>query len=236
MIQNDYKVVFQDLGLIAYGEAWAYQEKLFGEITQSKKEIQSGSSAIVTTPNYLLFCEHPHVYTLGKSGSMSNLLIDHIQLKAKDAEFFHIDRGGDITYHGPGQIVGYPILNLEYFVKGVKEYIYKLEESVILTLSEIGIKSERLPGAIGVWLEADTPRARKICAIGVRTSRWVSMHGFAFNVNTQLDYFTHINPCGYADKTVTSISNELGNAQDVDKIKSILKTKIAQVFGFNYSS
>jgi len=236
MIQNDYKVVFQDLGLIAYGEAWAYQEKLFGEITQSKKELQLGSSAIVTTPNYLLFCEHPHVYTLGKSGSMSNLLIDHIQLKAKDAEFFHIDRGGDITYHGPGQIVGYPILNLEYFVKGVKEYIYKLEESVILTLSEIGIKSERLPGAIGVWLEADTPRARKICAIGVRTSRWVSMHGFAFNVNTQLDYFTHINPCGYADKTVTSISNELGNAQDVDKIKSILKTKIAQVFGFNYSS
>ena len=236
MNQNDYKVVFQDLGLIAYSEAWAYQEKLFGEITQLKKELQSGSSAIVTTPNYLLFCEHPHVYTLGKSGSISNLLIDHIQLKAKDAEFFHIDRGGDITYHGPGQIVGYPILNLEYFVKGVKEYIYKLEESVILTLSEIGIKSERLPGAIGVWLETDTPRARKICAIGVRTSRWVSMHGFAFNVNTQLDYFTHINPCGYADKTVTSISNELGNAQDVDKIKSILKTKIAQVFGFNYSS
>ena len=236
MLQNNYKVVFQDLGLIAYNEAWSYQEKLFGEITQSKRDIQQGSSTSQTTPNYLLFCEHPHVYTLGKSGTISNLLIDHIQLKAKDAEFFHIDRGGDITYHGPGQIVGYPILNLEYFVKGVKEYIYKLEESVILTLDEIGIKSGRLSGAIGVWLDADTPRARKICAIGVRTSRWVSMHGFAFNVNTQLDYFAHINPCGYTDKAVTSVSNELGNVQDVDKIKSILKSKIAMVFEFNYAS
>lgn len=229
-------VIFQDLGLIAYKDAWEYQEKLFNEITLAKKEINAGKSSLQQTNNYLLFCEHPHVYTLGKSGSTSNLLIDHIQLQAKDAEFFHIDRGGDITYHGPGQIVGYPILNLEYFVSGVKDYIFKLEESVILTLKELGIDSTRLDGAIGVWLDVGTPRARKICAIGVRTSRWVSMHGFAFNVNTQLEYFSHINPCGFTDKAVTSLKQETGEKQDIERIKTLLRGNISKVFGMDLIS
>lgn len=226
-------VIYQDLGLIAYKDAWDYQENLFNEITLSKKEIRSGNSTLQYTNNYLLFCEHPHVYTLGKSGSVSNLLIDHIQLQAKDAEFFHIDRGGDITYHGPGQILGYPILNLEYFVSGVRNYIFKLEESVILTLAELGIESGRLDGAIGVWLDVGTPRVRKICAIGVRTSRWVSMHGFAFNINTQLEYFSHINPCGYTDKSVTSLKQEIGETQDIEGVKTILKKNISKVFGMD---
>jgi lipoyl(octanoyl) transferase len=225
------KVQFQDLGLIAYKDAWEYQEKLFNEITQAKKLISDGSSSKETTPNYLLFCEHKHVYTLGKSGSSDNLLINHIQLQANDAEFFHIDRGGDITYHGPGQIVGYPILNLEYFVTGVRDYIFKLEEAVILLLKEYNIEASRLDGAIGVWLETDTPRARKICAIGVRTSRWVSMHGFAFNVNTDLNYFAHINPCGYTDKAATSLQKELGELQDMEQVKKKLILKIEEVFG-----
>ena len=225
------KTEFRDLGLIAYKDAWDYQENLFNEISQAKREISNGTATIETTNNYLLFCEHKHVYTLGKSGSSDNLLINFIQLQAKEAEFFHIDRGGDITYHGPGQIVGYPILNLEYFVNGVKDYIFKLEESIILLLADYGIASERLEGAIGVWLETGTPRARKICAIGVRTSRWVSMHGFAFNVNTNLEYFNHINPCGYTDKAVTSLEKELGSPQDMETVKEKLKGRIAQVFG-----
>ncbi len=225
------KTEFRDLGLIAYKDAWDYQENLFNEISQAKREISNGTATIETTNNYLLFCEHKHVYTLGKSGSSDNLLINFIQLQAKEAEFFHIDRGGDITYHGPGQIVGYPILNLEYFVTGVKDYIFKLEESIILLLADYGIASERLEGAIGVWLETGTPRARKICAIGVRTSRWVSMHGFAFNVNTNLEYFNHINPCGYTDKAVTSLEKELGSPQDMETVKEKLKGRIAQVFG-----
>ncbi len=225
------QVTFEDLGLIAYKEAWEYQEKLFNEITTSKKEIFQKENTQETTPNYLLFCEHKHVYTLGKSGSAENLLISQLQLQAKEAEFFHIDRGGDITYHGPGQIVGYPILNLEYFVSGVRDYIFKLEESVIQLLADYHIQAERLEGATGVWLDTGTPRARKICAIGVRTSRWVSMHGFAFNVNTNLEYFNFINPCGFTDKTVTSMENELGAAQDMEKVKTELKAKIAGVFG-----
>ncbi len=225
------KVNFEDLGLIAYKDAWEYQEKLFNEITRAKKEISEKESRQAVTPNYLLFCEHNHVYTLGKSGSADNLLINHLQLQAKKAEFFHIDRGGDITYHGPGQIVGYPILNLEYFVTGVRDYIFKLEEAVIQLLADYGIASERLEGATGVWLDTGTPRVRKICAIGVRTSRWVSMHGFAFNVNTDLEYFNFINPCGFTDKTVTSMEKELGAKQEMEKVKTALKAKIAGVFG-----
>jgi len=225
------KVIFQDLGLIAYKEAWDYQEKLFNEITSAKRGFTGENPADEITNNYLLFCEHKHVYTLGKSGSAENLLINHIQLQAEEAEFFHIDRGGDITYHGPGQIVGYPILNLEYFVTGVRDYIFKLEESVILLLKDYGIVADRLPGATGVWLDVGTPKARKICAIGVRTSRWVSMHGFAFNVNTDLKYFSHINPCGFTDKTVTSMQNELGAPQNIEMIKGQLKDKIQTVFG-----
>ncbi len=228
------QVTFEDLGLIAYKDAWEYQEKLFNEITRAKKAISEGESNKEVTPNYLLFCEHRHVYTLGKSGSAENLLINQLQLQAREAEFFHIDRGGDITYHGPGQIVGYPILNLEYFVTGVRDYIFKLEEAVIQLLADYGIQSGRLEGATGVWLDTGTPRVRKICAIGVRTSRWVSMHGFAFNVNTNLEYFNFINPCGFTDKTVTSMEKELGAAQDIEKVKSELKVKIAMVFGMEF--
>jgi lipoyl(octanoyl) transferase len=230
------KVVFQDLGLIAYKEAWDYQEKLFNEITEAKKRISAGDVEIQVTPNYLLFCEHQHVYTLGKSGSEQNLLIDYIQLQAKEAEFFRIDRGGDITYHGPGQIVGYPILNLEYFVTGVKDYIFKLEESIIRLLRDYGLTSSRLDGATGVWLDVGTGKVRKICAIGVRTSRWVSMHGFAFNVNTRLDYFNYINPCGFTDKAVTSMEKELGGKQDIEKVKNRLKEKLSEVFGMTLAT
>lgn len=223
-------VVFRDLGLIAYKEAWDYQEKLFNQISEAKRQIAKGSSPDAVTRNYLLFCEHKHVYTLGKSGSSDNLLINHIQLQTKEAEFFHIDRGGDITYHGPGQIVGYPILNLEYFVSGVRDYIYKLEEAVIRLLKDYGVEAGRLEGAIGVWLDVGTPRARKICAIGVRTSRWVSMHGFAFNVNTDLEYFSWINPCGFTDKAVTSLQKELNTPQPIHQVKNHLREKIAEVF------
>jgi lipoyl(octanoyl) transferase len=226
----NHKVIFRDLGLIAYKEAWDYQEMLFNEITEAKKKIAAGDTEVEATPNYLLFCEHKHVYTLGKSGSEQNLLVDYIQLQAKEAEFFRINRGGDITYHGPGQIVGYPILNLEYFVTGVKDYIFKLEESIIRLLADYGIASTRLDGATGVWLDVGTKTIRKICAIGVRTSRWVSMHGFAFNVNTDLSYFNHINPCGFTDKSVTSMEKELGSKQDIEKVKNRLRGKIAEVF------
>lgn len=223
---------FIDLGLIPYRQAWDYQEKLFNAIVAQKLENEKlPKDEQVPTDNYLIFCEHPHVFTLGKSGSEQNLLVNMIQLSAKNAEFFHTNRGGDITYHGPGQIVGYPVLNLDYFVKGVREYIEKLEESVILTLSEYGLKGERLQGATGVWLDSGKPgKTRKICAIGVRTSRWVSMHGFAFNVNTDLSYFRLINPCGFTDKAVTSLAAELGKEQEPGEVREILKSKIASVF------
>jgi len=225
------KVIFRDLGLIPYKEAWDYQEMLFSEITEAKRQIEAGNLNLAATPNYLLFCEHNHVYTLGKSGSEKNLLLDYIQLQARDAEFFRINRGGDITYHGPGQIVGYPILNLDYFVTGVKDYIFKLEESIIGLLADFGIEANRLEGATGVWLDVGNQSARKICAIGVRTSRWVSMHGFAFNVNADLGYFNHINPCGFTDKAVTSIEKELGSKQDMKTVKNKLRRKIEEVFG-----
>ncbi|MCF8302254.1 MAG: lipoyl(octanoyl) transferase LipB [Bacteroidales bacterium] len=229
-----HKVIFKDLGNIDYKEAWDYQQKLFDEIVEMKRnneQLTTGEQA--PTTNYLLFCEHPHVYTLGKSGSENNLLINHIQLKANNATFYKIDRGGDITYHGPGQIVGYPILNLEYFVKGAKEYIFKIEEAIIRTLNEYGIEAGRLKGAIGVWLDPEVAgKARKICAIGVKTSRWVSMHGFAFNINTGLNYFDYINPCGYTDKQVTSLEKELGAKQDMEQVKEVVKEKLAQVFEF----
>lgn len=220
------KTTFTDLGLIEYGVAWDLQERLFNHIIAQKKV------GLAKTDNYLLFCEHPHVYTLGKSGSDSNLLLDMIQLQAKDASFYRTNRGGDITYHGPGQIVGYPILNLEVLVSGAREYIERMEEAIILTLTHFGIKSERLSGATGVWLDTDKPgRIRKICAIGVRTSHWVSMHGFALNVNTNLQYFNYINPCGFTDKAVTSLSQELQKHMDTGEVKSILAGKLAAAFG-----
>jgi len=227
------KVTFQDLGLTPFRQAWDYQEKLFNAIVSQKlTNAKLPENEKLATDNYLLFCEHPHVFTLGKSGSEDNLLINVIQLKAQNAEFVRTNRGGDITYHGPGQIVGYPVLNLDYFVKGVREYIEKLEESIIMVLNEYGLIGERLPGATGVWLDTAIPgKTRKICAIGVRTSRWVSMHGFAFNVNTDLGYFKLINPCGFTDKTVTSLELELGARQKMEEVKDILKSKIESVFG-----
>ncbi len=206
------QISVKKLGMIQYKEAWEMQEMLFNGIVDQKlknKELPEEEQLI--TDNYLLLCEHPHVYTLGKSGTAQNLLIDQIQLKAKDATFYHINRGGDITYHGPGQLVAYPILNLEYYVDGVKEYIHKLEEVVIRLLRHYDIRGERLDNAIGVWLDKDVQgKTRKVCAIGVRSSRWVSMHGLALNVNTNLDYFNYINPCGFVDKGVTSIAKETG--------------------------
>lgn len=226
-------VVFEDLGLMGYQDAWDYQESLFNRIVDRKLANERClPEEQVTTDNFLLFCEHPHVFTLGKSGSEDNLLVNYIQLQAKHAEFHRTNRGGDITYHGPGQIVGYPVLNLDYFVKGVREYIQKLEESIILTLADYGMKGERLEGATGVWLDTAIPgRTRKICAIGVRTSRWVSMHGFAFNINSDLSYFSLINPCGFTDKAVTSLARELGEPQDMKQVKALLRSKIAEVFG-----
>lgn len=217
--------IFQDLGLIDYKEAWDYQEKKFDEIVRQKNENKTSIT------NYLLFCEHPHVYTLGKSGSESNLLVNHIQLKAKNASFYKINRGGDITYHGPGQIVGYPIINLDAFSLGIKEYIHLLEEAVIQTLAKYSIVAERLEGATGVWIDTHVKgKTRKICAIGVRTSHWVTMHGFAFNVNTNLDYFNYINPCGFTDKAVTSMQKELGKEQNINEIKDILRETLINLF------
>jgi lipoyl(octanoyl) transferase len=223
---------FRNLGLIPFSEAWTLQEELFQSIISLKQHnLSQPNEAQAITPNYLIFCEHHHVYTLGKSGSEDNLLINYLQLQAKGAEFFPINRGGDITYHGPGQIVAYPILNLEYYVRGVKEYIHKLEEAVISMLATYGLETGRLPGAIGVWLDPHNPvRARKICAIGVRTSRYVSMHGLALNINTDLAWFAHINPCGYTDKAVTSLSKELRQAIDFGDAELRLRHAIAKTF------
>lgn len=226
------KVIFQDLGRIDYKKAWDYQEELFGKIiTLKKQKRDSPDSEELISENYLLFCEHPHVYTLGKSGSENNLLIDNLQLKAKNASFYKINRGGDITYHGPGQIVGYPIFDLELFNMRIKKYINDIEEVIIRTLSEYNIKGERLKNGTGVWIDPDIEgRARKICAIGVRASRFVTMHGFAFNVNTELKYFDYINPCGFTDKGITSLEKELGKKIDMEKAKMIVTGKMKEVF------
>ena len=216
-----------------YKETWDYQASLFRELIISKKEAENGSCS--GKPGTLIFVEHPHVYTLGKSGSENNLLLNYIQLRARDAKFFRIDRGGDITYHGPGQIVGYPIFDLEAIRIGLKEYIFRLEEAVIKTLGEYSIEGSRLAGGTGVWLEPGlSQKARKICAIGVKASRYVTMHGFAFNVNTDLSYFSHINPCGFTDRGVTSLEKELGQKQDIDEVKSIVRQKLGEVFDLGW--
>lgn len=213
------EIIYQDLGLIPYAKAWDYQEKLFQEIIKTK----TGTDGKQGT-NYLLFCEHSHVYTLGKSGSDNNLLLNEDALKKKGASFYRTNRGGDITYHGPGQIVGYPILDLENFGLGIRRYIEILEESIILLLKGYGIDSDRMEGASGVWLDIHDPlKARKICAIGVRSSRFVTMHGFAFNINTNLDFYNYINPCGFTDKGVTCMEKELGSEQDIEQIKLALR-------------
>ena len=202
------QIKFIDLGVMDYKDAWDYQQNLFDEIVEIKKKNRKNNSALIT-PNYFLFVEHPHVYTLGKSGNISNLLIDENQLKSKNASFYKINRGGDITYHGPGQIVGYPILDLENFFTDIHKYLRLLEETVINTLKIYGVEGGRNSGKTGVWLDVNTPFARKICALGVRASRWVTMHGFALNVNTDLGYFDNIIPCGIRGKSVTSLSVEL---------------------------
>jgi lipoyl(octanoyl) transferase len=227
-----YSVIYKDIGQKDYKETWDYQADLFSRLIDSKKtEVQATKTDHNHIPGTLIFVEHPHVYTLGKSGSEQNLLLDLIQLKAKDASFYRIDRGGDITYHGPGQIVGYPIFDLEVIKIGLKEYIYRLEEAIIRTVNEFGITASRLEGGTGVWLDPEiTGKARKICAIGVKASKFVTMHGFAFNVNTDLTYFNNINPCGFTDKGVTSLSNELRALQDMDSVKSKVKKNLQEVF------
>jgi lipoyl(octanoyl) transferase len=219
------EIIFKDLGLIDYQDAWDYQESLFQETITQK-----GHPDKPQTSNFLLFCEHPHVYTLGKSGSESNLLINNQALAEKEVSFFRTNRGGDITYHGPGQIVGYPILDLENFKLGIRKYIWLLEESIIALLRDFGISASRLDGASGVWLDADQPgKVRKICAIGVRSSRYVTMHGFAFNINTKLEYYNYINPCGFTERGVTSLEKELGSKQDIEKVKIQLKAHLLRL-------
>ncbi|TDO21513.1 lipoyl(octanoyl) transferase LipB [Pedobacter duraquae] len=223
------KVEFLDWGLIDYEQAWADQEKIFQDTVTLKTQNRTNNTTL-ETPNYLIFCEHPHVYTLGKSGHPENLLLDEKGLEEKHAAYYKINRGGDITYHGPGQLVGYPILDLDNFFTDIHLYLRTLEEAVILTLKDYGVEAGRYPGFTGVWLDADNDKARKICALGVRCSRWVTMHGFAFNVNANLDYFKNIIPCGIDDKAVTSLEHELGKALDMDEVKGKLKGHIADLF------
>jgi lipoyl(octanoyl) transferase len=233
------KVIFQDWGLIDYKEAWDKQETLFADTVAQKTLIRN---RLITsegdeyyeytpTPNYLVFCEHPHVYTLGKSGKPEHLLLDEKGLKEKKASYYAINRGGDITYHGPGQIVGYPILDLDNFFTDIHLYLRTLEEAVILTLADYGLIAGRYPGYTGVWFDADNENARKICALGVRCSRWVTMHGMAFNINADLDYFKNIVPCGIDDKDVTSMQKELGRKIDIEDVKENLKQHISVLFG-----
>jgi len=223
------KVEFVDWGLVDYQEAWDRQELIFNS-TIAVKTNNRNNETIEETPNFLVFCEHPHVYTLGKSGHPENLLLDEKGLEDKAATYYKINRGGDITYHGPGQLVGYPILDLDNFFTDIHLYLRTLEEAVILTLAAYGIKAGRYPGFTGVWIDADNEKARKICAMGVRCSRWVTMHGFAFNVNANLDYFKNIIPCGIDDKDVTSMERELGHPVDMSDVKKILKKNIADLF------
>ncbi len=227
---------FIDLGLIDYKQAWDYQTDLFNKTLDVKaKNRNLSDNEQLITDNYLIFCEHPHVYTLGKSGDENNLLVKKEDLHAIQASYYHINRGGDITYHGPGQIVVYPVLDLENFFTDIHQYMRLLEEAVILTLKDFNVKSGRVKGLTGVWLDGDNEKARKICALGVKMSRWVSLHGLAFNVNVNLDYFKHIVPCGIDDKEVTSLEKELGNKQDLQAVKSVLKDNIVSLFGMNIS-
>ncbi|HEX8608633.1 MAG TPA: lipoyl(octanoyl) transferase LipB [Pedobacter sp.] len=222
-------VEFIDWGLLDYQSAWDKQDAIFEETVALKTHNRTNGTSLAT-PNYLVFCEHPHVYTLGKSGKAENLLLSEQGLKDKQATFYKINRGGDITYHGPGQIVGYPILDLDNFFTDIHLYLRTLEEAVILTLNDYNIKAGRYPGYTGVWIDADNENARKICALGVRCSRWVTMHGFAFNVNTDLDYFKNIVPCGIDDKDVTSMKRELGYELNMDEVRTKLKNHIVALF------
>lgn len=228
------KVNFRDLGQMDYKACWDFQEEIFKSIIQQKMANRDAEEADVIVPeSHLFFVEHPHVYTLGKSGDRENLLVDEAALNSLDATYYEINRGGDITYHGPGQIVGYPIFDLDQFFTDIHLYLRMLEESIILTLAEYGIVATRFDGLTGVWLDPDTPNARKIAAMGVKCSRWVTMHGFAFNVNCDVAYFDKIIPCGIDDKKVTSMKLELGHEVDLEEVKSRLLINLANLFDFD---
>jgi len=231
-----YNVKFEDIGLKDYKETWDYQAKIFEELKGWKTEKNQASEPSNSyKPGTLIFVEHPSVYTLGKHGSEKNIFLDNLQLRAKGAQFYRIDRGGDITYHGPGQIVGYPIFDLEIIKIGLKEYIFRLEEAIIETIGEYGLEGSRLKGGTGVWLNPEIKnRARKICAIGVKASRYITMHGFAFNVNTNLSWFDYINPCGFTDKGVTSLGKETGMMVEEVEVKNILKEKLKNQFDLKW--
>lgn len=220
-------------GLIDYKACWDFQEVLFKTTVDQKIKLRDNPS-LAPTENHLIFCEHPHVYTLGKSGKFENLLITEELLEKINASYYKINRGGDITYHGPGQLVMYPIFDLDHFFTDIHKYMRYLEEAVILTLAEFGVKAGRVDGLTGVWLDGGTPNERKICAMGVKSSRWVTMHGIALNVNTDLTYFNHIVPCGIVDKSVTSMQKELGKEVQMSEVVSVLKENMANIFDFDY--
>jgi lipoyl(octanoyl) transferase len=226
------KVLFSDLGMMDYKVCWDLQERIFNQVVSRKLHNRDPTAEEKFEQNHhLFFVEHPHVYTLGKSGKEDHLLLNTEGLNEKNASYYKINRGGDITYHGPGQIVGYPILDLDCFFTDIHKYLRLLEESIIRTLDEFGIRAGRSNGETGVWLDAEIPgRARKICAMGVRCSRWVTMHGFALNVNCELDYFNNIIPCGIRDKSVTSIKNELGKTVNLEEVKTLIKKHFAELF------
>ena len=230
------KIRFEDLGLVDYQQAWDYQEQLLAATVQIKTQNRDlPHKQQLTTPNSLLFCEHPHVYTLGKSGHLQNLLLDAAALAQKQATFYKINRGGDITYHGPGQLVAYPILDLDHFFNDIHRYMRTLEEAVILTCADFGLDAGRVAGFTGVWLGYESGQnQRKICAMGVKTSRWVTMHGLALNVNTDLSYFQHIVPCGIADKAVTSMQQELGKHINLKEVAQQLKKHLGELFDATY--
>jgi lipoyl(octanoyl) transferase len=229
-------IVFEDLGIMDYKEAWDYQVVLFNDrVAQKIANRDLPPDRRIIPDNRLLFVEHPHVYTLGKSGNQNNLLIDSTFLENIKATYYQTDRGGDITYHGPGQIVGYPVFDLEQFGMHIKQYVFSLEQAIIETISEFGIAASRLPGATGVWLDAGTANARKICAIGVKAGRHITMHGFALNVDTDLSYFNYINPCGFQDKGVTSLAKECMDKPDLDIVKGVLRRNMISTF-LNYAA
>lgn len=234
MITNSPKeVAFKDLGPVRYKEAWDFQETVFAEAVADKIALRKAEDTTRFTRSSLFFVEHPPVYTLGKSGDLANLLLSEADLSERGIDFHKINRGGDITFHGPGQLVGYPILDLDQFFTDIHRYLRFLEEAVILTLAEYGIVGGRIDGLTGVWLDCEDPaKARKICALGVKCSRWVTMHGFAFNVNTDRAYFDHIIPCGIDDKAVTTMALELGREVDIDGVKAKMRKHLAALFGW----
>ena len=226
-------VWFEDIGLIKYKEAWDYQTSLFEGIIAQKIKNRNTEESIVQTKNHLIFCEHPHVYTLGKSGKEEHLLLGERELKENGIDYHKINRGGDITYHGPGQIVGYPIFDLDHFFTDIHKFLRYIEEAVVLTLQEYKIEAGRIEGLTGVWIDENGLNPRKICALGIKCSRWVTMHGFAFNVNTDLALFDNIVPCGISDKAVTSMQKELGHEVNMEEVKSKLLDNLSNIFDFD---